>query len=123
MTLLVTPEQSAQLTLGQTKGTLFLSLRHPNDDEMAVTRTATLKDMQAMRQGPVSFSDRIASALVAISSRSKVEAEEKSRTKEKPVTAEKEAKNQPQPKNRSRILRVVRGQTEEQVIFRSLEVE
>ena len=123
VTLLVTPEQSAQLTLGQTKGTLFLSLRHPNDDDLAITRTATMKEMQAMRQGPVSLSDRIASALIAIGSRGQKETEVKPQTEEKTITVEKKPSQSAQPKNRTRILRVVRGQTEERVVFRSIEVE
>jgi pilus assembly protein CpaB len=46
VTLLVTPDQAERLDLGQNKGTLHLSLRHPGDSSPAVTHIATIKDLQ-----------------------------------------------------------------------------
>jgi pilus assembly protein CpaB len=50
VTLLVTPDQAAQIDLGQNAGTLTLSLRNPHDTEPALTTVATLKGIQ-YRQG------------------------------------------------------------------------
>jgi len=52
VTLLVTPDQAAKLDLGQNRGTLHLSLRSPNDNDAAVTRPATLKDMEFYQERP-----------------------------------------------------------------------
>ena len=46
VTLLVTPEQAAVLDLGQSSGSLTLSLRNPDDLVEAVTRPATLNDFR-----------------------------------------------------------------------------
>lgn len=124
VTLLVTPEQAAQLTLGQTKGTLNLSLRHPNDAQYANTRPATLKGMQFMHQGQASLTERITSALAVLGKTSLDSGKEKkepqlAEVKEKAKEAEK---SRPADTNRSRIVRIVRGQTEERVTFRSAEV-
>jgi pilus assembly protein CpaB len=42
VTLLVTPDQAAKLDLGQTRGTLHLSLRNPEDDTQVSTSRTTL---------------------------------------------------------------------------------
>jgi pilus assembly protein CpaB len=121
VTLLVTPEQSAQLTLGQTKGTLFLSLRHPNDDDYAKTRPATLKDMQFMQQGPSSISDRLTSLLVKLG-RNDSETKQTSQV----VNQKQEARPAVRPQEKvakKRILRVIRGQSEELVTIRTNPVE
>jgi pilus assembly protein CpaB len=46
VTLQVTPEQSLQLDLGQSRGTLHLSLRHPEDSKDSRTKTATLNELK-----------------------------------------------------------------------------
>jgi hypothetical protein len=50
VTLLVTPDQAVNLNLGQDKGTLHLSLRHPNDSEVARTQPATLKQLRVQQE-------------------------------------------------------------------------
>lgn len=52
VTLLVTPNQAAKLDLGQSKGTLHLSLRHPDDSAPALTRPATLAELQFHQEKP-----------------------------------------------------------------------
>jgi pilus assembly protein CpaB len=52
VTLLVTPDQAAKLDLGQNRGTLHLSLRHPDDTSPANTRPATLSDLQFQQEMP-----------------------------------------------------------------------
>jgi pilus assembly protein CpaB len=42
VTLLVTPDQAAELALGQSKGTLTLTLRNPNDSKATNPKLATL---------------------------------------------------------------------------------
>jgi pilus assembly protein CpaB len=52
VTLLVTPDQAAQLDLGQNRGTLHLSLRNFQDNEPAKTRPATLTDLRFRQEKP-----------------------------------------------------------------------
>jgi pilus assembly protein CpaB len=52
VTLLVTPDQAAQLDLGQNKGVLHLSLRHPEDQAAAHARPATLSDLGLEEEKP-----------------------------------------------------------------------
>jgi pilus assembly protein CpaB len=52
VTLLVTPDQAAKLDLGQNKGMLHLSLRHPDDNLAADTRPATLADLRFHQEKP-----------------------------------------------------------------------
>jgi hypothetical protein len=52
VTLLVTPQQAAKLDLGQNKGTLHLSLRHPKDTAPTATVPATLKAIQFDQEKP-----------------------------------------------------------------------
>jgi pilus assembly protein CpaB len=52
VTLLVTPNQAAKLDLGQNKGTLHLSLRHPEDNAPAVTTPATLAELRFHQEKP-----------------------------------------------------------------------
>jgi pilus assembly protein CpaB len=61
VTLLVSPQQAAKLDLGQNKGTLHLSLRHPKDAAAAATRPATLKGIQFDQEKP--WDERAASLL------------------------------------------------------------
>ena len=117
VTLLVTPDQSAQLTLGQTKGTLYLSLRHPNDAIVAQTRPATLREMQI--SGPDSLFDRLKSSFLALG---KVDpnAPRKPETAagRKPTPAKEQLTTAQTPSKRTKRVRVMRGQIEELVIFR-----
>jgi len=46
VTLQVTPEQSLELDLGQTRGTLHLSLRNPEDTKDSQTKMATLSELR-----------------------------------------------------------------------------
>jgi pilus assembly protein CpaB len=46
VTLLVAPDQANQLELGQSKGTLHLALRSPNDNRDAHTRPALLSELR-----------------------------------------------------------------------------
>ena len=52
VTLLVTPDQATKLDLGQNKGTLHLSLRHPEDNQAAITRPATMAELQWYQEKP-----------------------------------------------------------------------
>lgn len=126
VTLLVTPEQSALLTLGQTKGSLNLSLRHPNDAGFADTRSFTFRDIQSMREGPKSFAQRLGSALAVLS---QINGEAKTKSddskqldgtktgKDQKVGVENVTKSQLQHNN---YIRVVRGQQEELVLVRDV---
>jgi pilus assembly protein CpaB len=52
VTLLVTPNQAAKLDLGQSKGTLHLTLRNPEDELAAGVRPATFNDIQFYQEKP-----------------------------------------------------------------------
>jgi pilus assembly protein CpaB len=52
VTLQVTPDQALVLDLGQTKGTLHLSLRNPEDHDNARTRPATLAALRFHQDRP-----------------------------------------------------------------------
>lgn len=127
VTLLVTPDQSALLTLGQTKGTLHLSLRHPNDAEYAESRPYTFREIQFMREGPKSLSERFRSAFASLLQQAPVKDNElTARTEPVESSETKEQREQPAnvTKKQSRhnnFIRVVRGQQEETVIVRHLE--
>jgi pilus assembly protein CpaB len=52
VTLLVTPNQAAKLSLGQNKGTLHLTLRNPKDHLAATVRPTTVNDIQFLSEAP-----------------------------------------------------------------------
>ena len=52
VTLLTTPEQAAKLNLGQSKGTLHLTLRNPDDDQSTEPRSVTLADFSFRQENP-----------------------------------------------------------------------
>jgi pilus assembly protein CpaB len=52
VTLLVTPNQAAKLSLGQSKGTLHLTLRNPKDESAAIVRPTTVNDIQFLSEPP-----------------------------------------------------------------------
>ena len=52
VTLLVNPDQATKLDLGQTKGTLHLSLRNPEDERDAKTRPATFNELRFFQDKP-----------------------------------------------------------------------
>jgi pilus assembly protein CpaB len=52
VTLLVTPEQAAKLDLGQSKGTLHLSLRNPADSAEAHSRPVTVRNLRLRPEKP-----------------------------------------------------------------------
>jgi pilus assembly protein CpaB len=55
VTLLVTPDQATKLQLGQTKGTLHLTLRNPSDTRDARPSPATLNGLQFHQEKPWLF--------------------------------------------------------------------
>jgi pilus assembly protein CpaB len=52
VTLLVTPDQAAKLSLGQSKGTLHLTLRNPKDELAANVKPTTVNDIQFRSEVP-----------------------------------------------------------------------
>lgn len=123
VTLLVSPEQSALLTLGQTKGTLFLSLRHPNDEILADTRPYTFREIQSLKTDGDSFSSRVGTIFRAlVSSRN---SEEPVQSEQKVETVEKTTQQEPKVTKKTSLhnnhIRIVRGQSEDLVIIRNLE--
>ena len=52
VTLLVQPDQAAKLSLGQSKGTLHLTLRNPKDVVAANVRPTTVNDIQFLSERP-----------------------------------------------------------------------
>jgi pilus assembly protein CpaB len=52
VTLQVTPDEALKLDLGQNRGILHLSLRHPDDKSDAHTRVATLSELRFKQQPP-----------------------------------------------------------------------
>jgi pilus assembly protein CpaB len=52
VTLLVTPNQAAKLSLGEKKGTLHLTLRNPDDAVAADVRPTTVHDIQFTSEAP-----------------------------------------------------------------------
>jgi pilus assembly protein CpaB len=64
VTLLVTPNQAARLSLGQTKGTLHLTLRNPEDHLAANVRPTTVNDIQFLSEVPTRPWDERAKDLI-----------------------------------------------------------
>jgi len=60
VTLLVTPDQAAKLDLGMNKGTLHLSLRHPEDHLEADTQPATMAQLRFHQEKPLVTTDAAA---------------------------------------------------------------
>ncbi len=56
VTLLVNPDQAAKLSLAQTVGTLHLTLRNDSDEDAAVTRPVTKRELRFMQEPPVDMS-------------------------------------------------------------------
>ncbi|MHB0960821.1 MAG: Flp pilus assembly protein CpaB [Pirellulaceae bacterium] len=56
VTLLVNPDQAAKLSLAQTVGTLHLTLRNDSDEDSAVTRPVTKRELRFMQEPPVDLS-------------------------------------------------------------------
>jgi pilus assembly protein CpaB len=66
VTLLVTPDQAAKLSLGQSKGTLYLMLRNANDRTAVNSRPTTMYDIQLASEPPSpSWDERIKDLLKA----------------------------------------------------------
>jgi len=53
VTLLVTPEQAAKLSLAESRGTLQLTLRNPDDDTPATVSIISLADLQFLAEEPL----------------------------------------------------------------------
>ncbi len=64
VTLLVTPDQAAKLSLGQSKGTLHLTLRNPKDELAANVRPTTVNDIQFLAEAPARPWDERAKDLI-----------------------------------------------------------
>ncbi len=64
VTLLVTPNQAAKLSLGQTKGTLHLTLRNPKDQLAANVQPTTVNDIQFLSGAPARPWDERAKDLI-----------------------------------------------------------
>ncbi len=64
VTLLVTPSQAAKLSLGQSKGTLHLTLRNPKDQAAAKVRPTTVNDIQFLAEAPAKPWDERARDLI-----------------------------------------------------------
>lgn len=52
VTLLVTPDQAAKLNLAQSRGTLHLSLRNPEDNQAALAKPVTLSGLMFYQEKP-----------------------------------------------------------------------
>lgn len=107
VTLLVTPEQASMLTLGQSRGTLHLSLRNPNDTTLLETPPTLLRDIQSYHSmlagiGPPPI------------------AAEKPAIEPKKEEPEPEKKVTVPPKPKLSRIRVLKGQFEETVIHQSM---
>jgi pilus assembly protein CpaB len=64
VTLLVTPNQAAKLSLGQSKGSLHLTLRNPKDLLAANVRPTTVNDIQFLSEAPARPWDERAKDLI-----------------------------------------------------------
>ena len=64
VTLLVTPTSAAKLSLGQSKGTLHLTLRNPEDNLAAKVRPTTVNDLESQSEAPVRPWDERAKDLI-----------------------------------------------------------
>ncbi len=121
VTLLITPDQSAFLTLGQTKGVLHLSLRHPNDSIVTQGHTATMRQMQSMQNAPASVSDRLKSTFLdfvklSANTTKPVAEPDNSNTTD---SSSPDISVTHQKVQRTTHIRVVRGQQEDLVKFKS----
>jgi pilus assembly protein CpaB len=65
VTLLIRPDEASLLDLGQSKGTLHLSLRNPEDEQDAHTRPATVNDLRFFQGKP--WDERAKGVLDALS--------------------------------------------------------
>jgi len=52
VTLLVSPDQAAKLSLAQSRGTLHLSLRNDEDEVAAITHPVTMKELRFLEEDP-----------------------------------------------------------------------
>ncbi len=75
VTLLVTPEQAAKLSLAESRGTLQLTLRNPDDESPAFVDAISLADLQFLSEEP------LAVAPVAVAEEGTVEQPPRPRTK------------------------------------------
>lgn len=107
VTLLVNPEQASMLTLGQSRGTLHLSLRNPNDTALLETPPTLLRDIQ-------SYHSMLAGIQPPAPAVEKPSIEPK---KEEPAAIEKAAAT---PKPKLSRIRVLKGQIEQTVIHQSM---
>ena len=102
VTLLVTPNQAAKLSLGQNKGTLHLTLRNPKDKLAANVRPTTVNDIQFLSEAPARPWDERARDLI--------KAWGEAQAKARPATAPAEV-------NRMKTIRTIRGSSEGIVIL------
>lgn len=109
VTLLVTPDQAAKLDLGQSKGELHLSLRHPEDDDTAGTLPATMRDIRFHQEAPARPWDERAKGFLSAVGATLAQARPERGTREesKPETPVVQA-----PQFEKRVIRTIRGSTE-----------
>jgi pilus assembly protein CpaB len=132
VTLLVTPDQAAQLDLGQNLGTLHLSLRNPQDKTPASTRVATLADLRFTQGTVPAWSESLKSvfetaAKLAAEQRAaqeraakeRAEREEKARADRERVAAAKAEQEKAEQEKKARLaiptIRTLRGTVEGKV--------
>jgi pilus assembly protein CpaB len=116
VTLLVTPDQAAKLSLGQNKGTLHLTLRNPVDKLAAKVRPTTVNDIQFLSEAPSkSWNERVSEVIKVWG-----EAQAKARSATATATASEPAPAPdpaPAEAKRMRIIRTLRGTSEGMVIL------
>jgi len=100
VTLLVTPSQAAKLSLGQTKGTLHLTLRNPKDQLAANVRPTTVNDIQFLSEPPARPWDERAKDLI------KAMGEAMAKARPAPQPAQAEVVTPP------KTIRTIRGSSE-----------
>jgi len=107
VTLLVTPGQAAKLSLGQTKGTLHLTLRNPKDELAANVKPTTVNDIQFLSEAPARPWDERAKDLI------KAFGEAMSKARPAPQPAQPTA----EPAPRKMMIRTIRGSSEGMLVL------
>jgi pilus assembly protein CpaB len=108
VTLLVTPYQATLLALGQTKGTLQLSLRNPLDTKVTNPPPVTLRDLRFLQEQP--WDEKAKKILNSFGTKF---AEELAKHPAPAPKAERPAKPAPRPQAETATFRIVRGSSSE----------
>ncbi|MFL5245742.1 MAG: Flp pilus assembly protein CpaB [Gemmataceae bacterium] len=109
VTLLVSPDQAALVELGQTRGTLHLTLRNPGDKKAANTRPATLNGIQFKQEKR--WDERLKGLFEAVAKM----------TEAHPTDKPEEKKPEP-AKPASVTVRTIRGTSEGSVLIEQPEI-